>query len=70
MRRFQRRSDGHGRKGEEVAYVAGPSSLSSQDWIEDRTFSETAARFADPGIEAVFQRARQVGLAFVRPTRR
>jgi hypothetical protein len=61
MRKFQNRQD-HCR----VAYVAGVSSLSSLDWVEDRTFEESQAAGVDRRLEPVFQRARQLGVAFVR----
>jgi hypothetical protein len=70
MRKFRRQLERLAGAGIEVAYVHGSSSLSPLEWIEDTAFREAAARYADPGLELVFRRARQVGVAFVRSSKR
>jgi hypothetical protein len=70
MRKFSRQQDRHGRSSGEVAYVHGPSALSPLEWTEDTAFREAEARLADPTLEVVFCRARQLGMAFARPTKK
>lgn len=60
MRKFHRRLD-----TSQIAYVAGASSL-SPEWVEDRSFKQHSASVADPKLMPIFDRARQLGVAFVR----